>query len=50
MSQILVLGELLTTIESISNVLAALRRKGEGRIFVKSTPESAAFLVEISPK
>ena len=34
-------GELLTTVEDISNVLAAFRRKGEGRIFIRSTPETA---------
>ena len=43
---IIVLGELFTTVENISNLLPAFKCKGEGRISLRSTPVAAALDVE----
>jgi hypothetical protein len=43
---IIVPGELLTTVENISNLLPAFKCKGEGWIFFRSTPATAALEVE----
>jgi hypothetical protein len=44
----IMLGELLTTVESISNLLPAFKCKGDVRIFTRPTPASAAFAVELA--
>jgi hypothetical protein len=44
---VIMLGELLTTFENISNLLPAFKCKGEVRVFTRSTPEPAAFAVEL---
>jgi hypothetical protein len=43
---IIVLGELFTTVENISNLLPAFKCKGEGWISFRSTPAAAALVVE----
>jgi hypothetical protein len=44
--KVILLGELLTTVETISNLLPDFRCKGEGWVLIRSTPVPVAFSVE----
>ena len=46
-TNIIAVGELLTTIAITSKLLPAFKFVGEGCIFVRSTPELAEFAVEL---